>query len=559
MQYPGKNNTDNFSGRSRILLESVAALAVRYDDIVRMTMHRSLARLGLGTDSNDALQDIQKCNDMFYAGMAKDGCFHEGMFFVHVNIDAYLRFGDLYSDDLQERVRYNQVSFPYQWETGTENHKLMNAVSAWLTGQTWDVPSLQAGSRLYLENGIDRITRYGLGEFDSPTYGIFYLNTFATLYDFTRDLDLRQKCREVLDLLLNSMSNLWFKGMYVGAHSRDYFPLGSESCQPAIAGLWLYCGGIKPCLSLGEPFYAVINALSHYRAPREIEQRCLEEKIQQDIIETCDMTGLDSPTHDGNQTHILGDAKGFGYISRAGVTKYTYIDGNYALSSMTDGKTGDIIWSGQMRRWSLDWYNGHTNSVLFFTHPFPDGPDDTDYRQRLIGSSPYEQVFQYHNTLLALYSIPQGEEYKYAPRRPVPSDADPYIEGIFTKAITQIIEKDNWVFCHGGTIMAAIRPLKSYYWTQEMVSRGCPHTRLHSDGCKNGLVMEVENISSDDNDEAFQDFIMRILCNAQSGLSFNLNDENPRICYANLGGSTLEFTFNGERIVSLKEMQCPSK
>jgi hypothetical protein len=450
---------------------------------------------------------------------------------------------------LKERVRHNQTNFPYQWETGTENHKLMNAVAASLTAQTWNMPNLKAGSSLYLDNFIDRLTRYGLGEFDSPTYGIFYLNTFATLYDFTHDEGLKQKCAGALDLLLNSMSALWFKGMYVGAHSRDYFPLGSENCRPLIAGLWLYCGGIKPCLSLGEPFYAVINALSNYRPPQDIEKKCLEEKIEQEIIESCDLTALNSPTHDGNETHTMGDAKGFGYISRAGVKKYTYIDGNYALSSMTDGKTGDVIWSGQMRRWSLDWYNGRANSVLFFTHPFPDGPDDKDYRQRLIGSSPYEQVFKHRNTLLALYAVPQGEEYKYAPRRPTPSDADPYIEGIFTKAITEIREKNNWIFCHGGTIMAAVRPLTAYYWTEEMVSRGCPHIRLHSEGLKNGLVLEVENTARGDRDGEFTDFIERILLNAETGLSFSLSEKNPRICYTTLEGSCLEFTFNGGRIV----------
>jgi len=278
---------------------------------------------------------------------------------------------------------------------------------------------------------------------------------------------------------LANMAGEWLNGRLAGAHSRDYAPTEPERATGGLTVGWLYFGGRRPDLATGEPHYAVINALSSYRPPAVLIQIAQDRTIAYEHRETHDLTCVGQPTHDGNETRRINERiQGFGYISRSGVRKYTYMTPTFALGSLVDGKQGDVIWAGQMRRWSLVWDSDRPSSTLFFTHPFPDfnHPDDP-YREQWRGSSPYEQVLQHKGALVAVYSVPCGEMYKYAPRAPVPSDRDPYIEGFFPQEAILLLEEhtSGWLFCHGDAVLIAIRPLRPYRWLEWQTAKSSLH------------------------------------------------------------------------------------
>ncbi|TNJ66407.1 hypothetical protein FE784_10545 [Paenibacillus hemerocallicola] len=550
-----------FAARGRLLLEQTIRCPVPDDDVPRRRMFHAIARLGLGTETDTALKHIAETNDD--PGNA-------AMFFRHANIDAMLRFGHLYDGTLSGKVKESMTAADhYSLQGGTENHRIMNAVAGFLTGQVWPdwerAADVRSRCAEYLGRYFTRITHYGQGEFDSTTYSVFYINTLATLYDFSLDPQLRRKAGMTIDWLLANTAGDWLNGIFTGAHSRDYHP--TETITNAAAGTtgaWLYFGGREPDFPSGECHYAVINALSAYRAPAGIVRLAQDRDAPFEHRETHDVIGTGETTNDNHRTNDVAGAdvriKGYGYVSRAGVYKYNYVAKGFTLGSMADGKQGDVVMTGQTRRWSLDWDSAQPSSVLFFNHPFPDfGRAEERYVEKWIGSSPYEQVVQAKGALVSLVNIPSGETYQYGPRDPFPSDRDPYIDGFISgTAILQLAEDaSGWLFAHGGSVLIAVRPLRPYRWLED----GSGHRRLRSEGLKNGVVVEAADPAGFaeredaglDEQAAIRAVLERF--RGQVLLRTRLDDSAiaeaaPTVAYTSLSGDVLRITYDGERTVN---------
>jgi hypothetical protein len=548
-----------FEERCFILLDTIAELPAPGFDLHRRRMHYALARLATGHHFDEALDAITWVNE---------NPDPDNMFVWHVNMDALLRFGHLYPPELAELVGEVATSHAYEIHHGqTENHKLMIAVAGYLAAQTW--PDWEQADATfermdrYLNRFFHRLTHFGQGEFDSPTYSVLYLNTLATLYDFALDPWMRQKAEMMLEWFLVNIAGEWLEGLFAGAHARDYHPTaGLDDATGGRTVGWLYFGGRPPDLERGEPHYAVINALSGYRAP-EIVTYLAQDRLRPYVHrETHDLMPAGQPTHDDNTTYRLNDEmQGFGYMTKGGVRKVTYMTPGYALGSMVDGKEGDVIWAGQLRRWSLVWQTDQPAGVLFFTHPFPDGRRGGDvYRRLWRGSSPYEQVLQHESALIALYNVPEGETYTYGPREPIPSDHDPFIEGFFPEsALVALEEASGWIFAHGGEVLIAVRPLRPYVWlngesADAPLDRDVrPHHRLVSEGLKNGVIVEVADPEDygDPSEQAPSEVLRQF---RETMLDMTRVDADlsgtPAATYTTLRGDELHLTYDGDRMVN---------
>jgi hypothetical protein len=550
-----------FQERCRLLQKEILHNPIPDWDLSRRRMYVAITRLGGQSELATALEHIEYVND-------NPG--HDAMFFRHANIDAWLRFGKLYPEGLQLKVKQSMLNEAhYQLESGTENHKIMNAVTGYLVAQSWpdwaDAAEVKGRCTHYLDRYLTRVCRFGQGEFDSTTYSVFYLNSLATLYDFAEDTSWKNRAGMMMDWYLANTAGDWLDGLFVGAHSREYHPTFTHNYAPAgTVAAWLYFGGKCPDLRTGEPHYSIINALSAYRAPDILVAIAQDRRKEFEHVETHDITLATEPTHDGHDTQLLtGKSKGFkglGYMSRVGVRKYTYLTPGYALGSMADGKQGDMIWSGQMRRWSLDWRSEQPSSVFFFNHPFPDfGNSEEPYVSNWQGSSPYEQVVQYKGALITLYHIPSGEQYKYGPRRPFQSDRDPYIDGFFSKtAILKMVEDTcGWIFCHCGTVMMAIRVIQPYRWA---VEDGI-HRRLRSEGLRNAVIvqtaqpsdfrleLEGKDDAGDQIDKDLARFREAVLTTTTHDASA-MEHSSPGVTFQTLTGDRLGIVYNGERTIN---------
>ncbi|MGG1515634.1 hypothetical protein ABE504_09500 [Paenibacillus oryzisoli] len=550
-----------FRERCRLLQEGILHNPIPEHDESRRRMYYAITRLARQIETELALSHLAAVND--HPG-------HDAMFFRHANIDAWLRFGRKYDESLRLKVKASmQNEKLYRMESGTENHKIMNAVAGYLTAQSWPdwehAAEVKERCSWYLDNYLSRVCRFGQGEFDSPTYSVFYLNTLATMYDFAQDSSWKTRAAQMMDWYLANTAGEWLDGLYAGAHSRDYHPTHTFDAAPAgTVAAWLYFGGRRPNLRTGEPHYSIINALSAYRAPDIVVRIAQDRGTAFEHFETHDLTFMTEPAHDGHETRPLTGKnegfKGLGYISRSGVRKYTYMTPGYALGSMADGRQGDIVWSGQLRRWSLDWRSEQPAGVLFFNHPFPDfGNPEEPYANKWQGSSPYEQVVQYKGALIALYHIPAGEWYKYGPRKPFPSDRDPYIDGFFSSTAILKLEEDasGWIFCHGGSVLAAVRVMRPYRW----VAGEEVHRRMRSDGLSNAVLVQTAapgdysptgEVGGDPQSRMETELaLFREAVLAAVSYDVSLPEEgNPSATFQTLSGDELGIEYDGARTIN---------
>ncbi|MDF2923739.1 MAG: hypothetical protein K0R57_2653 [Paenibacillaceae bacterium] len=553
-----------FSERSFYLLRFIAGSPLPPEwDWRRRLLHQAIARLGLSVRTEEAVSHISRV-------METPGD-NDLMFLRHPLADIMHRFRTLIPATLCEHIRLFLCNpEEYKLQGGTENHKLMNAVSGYLTARLWrdweHSAAVLEHCRLYLDGYFARVVRYGQGEFDSSTYSVLYLNTLATLHDFAGEPLMKRKAGMMLEWYLLNTAGEWLNGHFAGAQSRDYgSTYGPEHPGGGQIAAWLYLGGSVPGLNGGEPHYSAINALSSYRFPEELCRLAADRSEPFLHLESHDLTEAAAPTHDGNETRPAGSPsgllQGYGYISRTGVRKTTYMHRHYALGSMMDGQEGDIIWSGQMRRWSLKWDSPNPHSVMFVTHPFPDfSPERDPYRAKWQGSSPYEQVLQHNRTLLAVYRIPRGKTYKFGPREPFPSDRDPYLEGFISgTAVLHKIERSGWVFAHGGTVLFGLYFVKPYEWVYDVprTPDHMIHGRIRSCGLHNGLVVETAAAQSpiDDADaqraelEAYAGKIIAAARIETAGMTEE-NGQSPFLAYCTLEGDRLSIQYDGERMIN---------
>ncbi|RAV04184.1 hypothetical protein DQG13_06820 [Paenibacillus sp. YN15] len=554
---------EQFRKRARHLLEKLPGLAVPDWDRSRRNVFLVIGRLGLGMDADWAMDRL--------AEVCKDPG-GESMFVRHGLVDCLYRFGGQMSEELAGSIKtYLIAKDHYRLEGGTENHRIMHAAAGYLAAQRWPDWSLAAEIKdrcvSYLERYFSRVVRYGQGEFDSTTYCVFYLTAVASLYDFSEDPRLAKQAGMMMDWYLANTAGEWLNGRFTGAHSRDYHPTNEHgAAEGGIASSWLYFGGREPDFSLGEPHYSSILALSGYRAPDVLVAAAREREVSFLHRETHDAAAAEEEPHDGHLTHQAGNgrSKGYGYISRRGVRKVNWAAPGYTLGSMWDGSQGDIVWSGQMRRWSLVWDADAHRSTFFFTHPCPDfGYETEDYVGKWLGSSPYEQVLQHKGALVALYCIPSGESYKYGPRQPFASDRDPYIDGFIDPAAVQLLEEgEGWTFVHGGTVLFAFKTLSPWTWTE-----AAGEDRMRSKGLRNAvLVVTAEPDRAErDRQQAAESvrihlelagFRRRVL--EETDIQAELEGSRPAVSFIVPGGDKLFIQYDGARQVNDEDVDYES-
>ena len=350
---------DTFDERKAYILDfySHATPNARYwgDADVKTAMGYVLARLELNQDTDrawDMLRRMQEEDDF-------------DMFDCHGNIDAYFRFGDRYPEELKDLVRQRMTQFDYTQNGSTENHKLMFKTAGYLTAVAFpdwaQASATREHCRATLYHMMDNMVRYGLKEFDSSTYGTFYITCMLSLYDHADEPEMRTRAQMTLEWLLVNFASEWLDGYFIASTLREYEFAVSPKLETSysIIGWLLFGGGPRPALEQhfdgkeiivnNEGFFAPLAALTSYRVP-DIIGHIARDRAQ---------AYVNYESHDMNPASQLNYPWGF--------RKYTYINRSYGLTSHWDGTS--LGWSAQMRRWKLTWKSDAPASTFFMTHP----------------------------------------------------------------------------------------------------------------------------------------------------------------------------------------------
>jgi hypothetical protein len=484
------------------------------------------ARLWLHEDANLCSRRLE---ELLAAGPTGD------MFCMYpVAAIAYLDRGQLTASARRSLRDSFRTYMPYRGDT--ENHWVMYYTSLYLMAQLW--PN-QDGTQWYtgkssaenqreaagwLEAWVHLTTTRGQGEYDSPNYMGLYLLSMSYLAAWADDPAMKKRATMMLDYLIADYAAETLDGVYVGAHSRVYDREVLEKwAVPSSDFGWVLFGLGHPLDPPANPilFYVLASAYQPPEILRHIATDRSEPYTHYELKRT------------RNRWRFFDDLHGPVY-------KTTYVRREYAVSSDQGGTlqpiqehSWDVTWSAPDPRgvqntfFTLNPHSSLHELETYFTFP-PDigisgvvsSKKSYDSPDKFNGGSPYEEIFQDQDALVALYDIAPGARF-------------PHINGFFSKDLAETIEDPSgWIFVRGGDALIACRPLQPYTW--KPIEGG--GRRLFSPYLKNGIVVQVAARAEFADMQAFRRAILEL------PLEFSL-DGTPSVRFRSLRGQMLEFTY----------------
>ncbi len=447
---------------------------------------------------------------------------------------AYLDAGQL-SESARAALRQSfRTYMPYRGDT--ENHWLLYYTSLYLMAQMWpgeDGPQWYNGKSSaenrreaagWIEGWVRLTTRRGQGEYDSPHYMGLYLLSMSYLAAWAKDPAMQQRARMMLDYLIADYAAENLYGIHVGAQSRVYDRPAVEKWQNVSSDFgWALFG-------LGYPMSPPDGYIIYYMLASAYEPPAILKAIATDRSQP--YTHLERK-RTRNRWRFFDELHGPVY-------KTTYVRREYAVGSDQGGTLQPI----QEHSWDVTWHvpdprgventfftmNPHSSLrelQTYFTFP-PDLGISTvvsskksyDSPDKLVGGSPYEQIMQDQDTVIALYDI-------------APESRFPHVNGFFSKDLAETREDPSgWIFARGGEAWIACRPLQPYSWIP--IAGG--GRRMFSPYLKNGVVVQVAARAEFADLDAFRRAILAL------PLEIKLAPA-PSVRFRSLRGKLLEFTY----------------
>lgn len=422
---------------------------------------------------------------------------------------------------------------PYRGDT--ENHWAMFYASMYLMAQMYpDDPGTEwyngrssqenfVEARDYLLHWMDLTVTLGQGEFDSPGYFSFFMAPLSMLYSYADDSDMKMRAGMMKEYLLADFAAEQVDGMYLGAHSRVYpHTVHNQWTDNSTTYAWMYWGN-TPDRHRGE---SLIAAMSGYSPPEILKY------IATDRTETYVHLERKRTRH----RIRYSDEKNLP------VYKTMYMTPEYGMGSMQGGLLQPI----QQQTWDFTWRIADVRegfNMIYSMHPYSSGfelamyfPEEPklltdavvkskgtyDSPDKWTGASPYEQVAQHKDALIALYDIPTGTRF-------------PVISGFFPKSlVARESDERGWIFANTGNTYLAWYPIAPYEWIEEE-----KNWRLHSPHLKNGAVVQVALASDHESFEAFKNAIRAL------PLETRTEDGLPMAKFTTLGGDEFAFAYDG--------------
>ncbi len=426
--------------------------------------------------------------------------------------------------------------FPLRGDT--ENHWIMYYSSLYLMAQLWPGEAGDrwfngksseenlAEARDYILHWMDLTTTIGQGEYDCTHYIGEYSIPMLFLATWARDPAMRQRGRMMLDYVMADFAVETLDGIYVGSHARtDDVTVIEKWNALSSAFSWLFFNNCPAPASFGSwPIYFAAAA-KNYELPEVIYR-----------IGT-DRSGAYTHYERKRTRHRWRNSD----VRNAPVYKTTYVTPDYAVGSDQGGvlqplqqHSWDVTWSVPDPRgvhntiFSVQPHFSHHELMMYFTEMPDSMPAAVTFQSKptyisegkLLGGSPYEQIFQQDDAVVVLTQVPAGENFEQ-------------VNGFFSKDLARVEEDaSGWIFVQGGKTYIAYRPLAAYDWQPH--DRG--GKRLRSPHGNNGTIVQAASASEFKGWDEFKAAIRAL------PLEFKLAP-TPQVKFTTLRGKKLECTY----------------
>ncbi len=420
----------------------------------------------------------------------------------------------------------------------TENHWVMYYTSLYLMAQLWpDEPGerwfngksseeITEEARGFLLHWMELATTIGQGEYDCTHYIGEYAIPMLFLATWAKDPAMRLRGRMMLDYLMADFAVETLNGLYVGSHARtdDVSVIEKWNALSSFFA-WLFLGNTPPPASYGGWGIYFAAVARHYELPEVIYR-----------IGT-DRVGAYTHFERKRTRHRWRNSD----VRNAPVFKTTFIGPDYAVGS----DQGGVLQPIQQHSWDVTWavpdprgvhntmfsvqpFYGAHELMMYFTE-MPDsmpavvtfqGKPTYIAEDKLLGGSPYEQIFQQDDAVISLTDIPEGTNHRL-------------VNGFFSKDLARLEEDaSGWIFAQGGRTYLAYRPLAPYEWRP--LERG--GKRLRSPHGRNGTILQAAAESEFGGWEEFKAAIRAL------PLQIRL-EPVPRVAFTTLRGRKVECAY----------------
>jgi photosystem II stability/assembly factor-like uncharacterized protein len=486
-----------------------------------------------------------KADDEFYEKLrntlANPG---HSMFWFIESIGLYLYCEDELPADIREQLREIVVSTPII-RGDTENHWVMFYSALLLAAQTFPETSPAEWfnwntSQQNYDNAVEWLGDWsmltatrGQGEFDSPVYYATFIIPMQILYEFADDPVIKRRAGMILDLLLADFAADALEGRYCGGHSRIYdtqLRWGDGTRDNHF--FYFYFGGIDPPEEIIP--WDVATIYGSYRCPQSIVD--IAHRRDKPFVHTevkrvrYLMRYADSPE---------SPAYEYGGMMSPPVFRYNYKTPDYCMGSLQGG----ILQPIQQHTWDVTWIGSAYNTLCFTIHPYWSGyelalffPEDPhmltdvvnatkgDYTDpdKWTSSSPYERIFQFEDTLIAVYNVPDGINTDHA---------DLFLPKCLNHEIRQ-----GWIIGRDGDFYIAVRTLVQGEWREHEDNW---RYRVHAGQA--AFIVETGR-AADDGD--FANFVDAVLDGPLP--EFETTDSGPVVKYVNRHGRKLAYMWDGD-------------
>jgi hypothetical protein len=479
-------------------------------------------------------EDAAWCSEQMIALMKEPG---GDMFWMFpVTCISYLGRDQL-STEAKAAIREAwRVYMPMRGDT--ENHWAMYYTSLYLMAQLWpDEPADRwfsgkssaenlAEARGYLLRWMELTTTIGQGEYDCTHYIGEYAIPMLMLASWAEDPALRQRGRMMLDYILADFAVDTLNGLYIGSHARtnEAGVLEKWNNLSSFFG-WLFLGNCPPPSSYGGWGLFFATAASNYDLPEVIY------RIGTDRASAYTSFERKRTRHRWRNSEVRN----------APVYKTTYVTRDYALGS----DQGGLLQPIQQHSWDVTWavpdprgihntlfsvqaYYSTFELQMYFTDQPDYMPEAVTFQSKpsynkedkLLGGSPYEQIYQKDDALISLSDIPAGTTYEH-------------VNGFFSKDLARCDEDaSGWIFAQGGNAYIAYRPLAPYEW-RPLKEGG---RRLYSPHRQNGTLVQIASASEFKSWEEFKARIRAL------PLVITLKP-TPKVSFTTLRGRALECAY----------------
>lgn len=460
---------------------------------------------------------------------------------IPVTSIAYHGRGKLNEEAMQALRNAWKTYMPQRGDT--ENHWIMYYTTLYLMAQFWpDLPAEEwytgksseenlQEARDYIVWWIDITTTIGQGEYDCTHYIGEYLMPMFQLAAWAEDPEIRIRGQMMIDYILADFAIDTLDGIYVGAHARtDDTQVLEKHNGLSTMFAWLFFDN-TPRSNTSWSLYVAANA-EYYQLP-EVLYKIANER---------DGPYLSRELKRTRERWRNSDER-FGRVY-----KTTYVHPDYAVGS----DQGGLLQPIQQHSWDLTWAvedpRGVHNTIFSLNPHYSDlelqmyfteyanfmaeavnnqGKPTYTSGETFLGGSPYEQVFQEEDVIIALYNIPEGANHEH-------------INGFFSKDLSRLEEDaSGWIFVQGGDVYIAYYPLAPYEW--DPLENG--DRRLFSPHRRNGTILQPASKEDFSSWEAFKQAVRdrKLVINREEG---------PKVYYETLTGKAIQVEFGEEPTVN---------